>query len=332
MHLTTYSDHCQLVYYPYNPQRLDSLRSELRLVADLQSQNDYNEHGRRHHPTDLSMIASLSNPTISSLSNCSGESSAKGNSNKGTNVEGSTLLPRSDVPTAMSATKGHDTLELTSNNFALCQSKCLQDCRPVLSIPSERPETIHVAQLVVDPETCPASILVWLYSSANPLQGDHAPPIEGPSVEDSNHTGAEADDLETLRRVCIARSMPAARHYLDAAEYVGMDGQAVLYLRKILDSFPKAPPIIARRLAQRNLAWTRKMSQRSIEKQAEGDAKRRMKGKMTDEKTERLASLFTRKESLMKRLLDLRAKMGAPTTEAREEGAEGEEVEDVAFE
>lgn len=102
---------------------------------------------------------------------------------------------------------------------------------------------------------------IWLYSSANPSLGDHPPPIDEISNMENEATQDEVGDLEELRRVCIARSMPAVRHYLDAPEYIGMEGQAIFYLRKILDLFPQTPPVVARQLAERNLKWAQKMSE-----------------------------------------------------------------------
>ena len=115
----------------------------------------------------------------------------------------------------------------------------------------------------MDWKSGPSAMMAWLNSSALPSTGDHPPSIEETQVRDDDEVDEE-EDLETLRRVCIARSMPAARHYLDAPEYSGMEGPAIIYLRKILDMFPKLPPFMARRLAQRNRDWMQKMSKTRV--------------------------------------------------------------------
>lgn len=261
--LTSCSDHCQLVYYPYNPQRMYGPRSELRIVTEMQSRHDHNEHGLRYHPADQSMIASVSAPTITVLSDSLEEFwSAKSNLSAEVNDKRTIPPPKFDMPIAGNAAEDDEGLQLSTSNLLLWQDQCVQDGRQELSSSLTTPPTNRITQLGIDQDDCPSAMMIWLYSSAIPTQADHPPPIEDILMKDSEPTGGEVDDLETLRRVCIARSMPAARHYLDAPEYTGMDGQAVLYLRKILDSFPKTPPAIARRLAQRNLAWAQKTSQR----------------------------------------------------------------------
>lgn len=231
------------------------------MVAQLQSKHDHDEHGRRYHPADLSMIASVSNPTVSVFSNDSKLVSAKSDSTRMTNKNVNDGNLKLDAPLPVDLARDHKLAPLTSTNLRLWRDTNVQHARQELPIPAHAPVTGHMSLLGHQKETRPSAMMTWLYSSANPSPGDHPPPIEDSSNNDSDTAVDEMDDLETLRRVCIARSMPAARHYLDAPEYTGMDGQAVLYLRKILDLYPKAPPVIARRLAQRNLAWVSKMIQ-----------------------------------------------------------------------
>ena len=257
------SEQCHLVYYPYDPQRLYGPRSELHVVKNLQSKHDKREYGRRQPPIDLSIIATLSDPTVSQFSKTSKHYSFKSDSTSRTDKGRAVPNPVSDYPlptgTPMSATYPR----LTMKNLLQWES----DYENGICDYTKRAEGIGAGQVALpamDWKSGPSAMMAWLNSSALPSTGGVYPPsIEETQVRDDDEVDEE-EDLEILRRVCMARSMPAARHYLDAPEYSGMEGPAIIYLRKILDMFPKLPPFMARRLAQRNRDWMQKMSKAKV--------------------------------------------------------------------
>lgn len=186
--------------------------------------------------------------------------SAQSGSTRPTTRKATISKPTSDAPFATDHLVVTGLTPLTIKNLVLWEDSYDKELSDQQQLP-QAPASGQVTLPGIDWKSGPSPMMAWLNSSAIPSPGDHAPPaIEETQVQDDGFAIDEEDDLEILRRVCIARSTPAARHYLDAPEYAGMEGQAIIYLRKILDLFPIVPPVIARRLAERNWAWMQRLA------------------------------------------------------------------------
>ncbi|KPI45917.1 uncharacterized protein AB675_752 [Cyphellophora attinorum] len=245
---------CRLLYHPASVQRLLNLGSGRSTIQQVQKKHDTDQYGRRIDPADVSVIASISNPTLSQFSRTSKASTAM-SAKRTTATENELSLPRkgrkllSDAHPASEETF----LPLTRQNLQAWESFDGHDAVDVIGQLDAMFGTGKDPTLpVIDWSSSPSGMMAWLNSSALPASGNSFPEIEDVEKDQNTVPDNEVNDLEVLRRVCIPWSTPAACHYLDASEYQGMTGPAVLHLRRILDLFPRLSSVLARRLAQNN--------------------------------------------------------------------------------
>jgi hypothetical protein len=153
---------------------------------------------------------------------------------------------------------------LTEDNLSMLQ-------RNIEGLPSRDNVNIDSSATRVEKSTTSASnwhggfsgMIVWLNHSAFREWGIRPPTLVSEVGEDSEHEhecADEEDEIEILRRVCIPQATPASTHYLDASEFAGIGIRTMPYLRKIIDRFPKVPPYIARRLAEKNLTRSERLT------------------------------------------------------------------------
>jgi hypothetical protein len=250
---------CHLAYHPTSVQRLLDLDNGRATIEKLQKQHDIEQYGRRFSPADLSVIASISNPTVSNFSIASKASTALSAPGDGATGEESSLAHgklRHDEPLASELTLAR----LTQQNLEKWESI---DDQEVCDFGRDDAMSMTGKSLtlsVIDWRSSPSGMMAWLNSSALPSSGSYFPEIEDVEMLQDAPVDNEAHALEVLRRVCMPWSTPAACHYLDASEYQGMTGPTVIHLRRILDLFPKLSPVLARRLAQNNHTQTQELA------------------------------------------------------------------------
>lgn len=249
------SGRCGLLYQEYNPWAVGGPQSELKSVVDSQKKEDNVEFGSKFPPRDLSVIASISSgrtfgATASTLSFQSKKSTRMGRSLitgvEQTHTHHYVVNSSNDLTEGNLSVLQHYIAGLPLRNKIDVDSSGL---RPVQSTPSQ-----------ADRHGGSSPMIEWLNHSAFPEFGIR-PPILISEDGDDEHEGAdEEDEIEILRRVCIPQAMPASKHYLDVPEFAGIGIRTMPYLRKIIDRFPKVPPYIARRLAEKNLTRSERLT------------------------------------------------------------------------
>ncbi|KAL9607524.1 MAG: hypothetical protein Q9167_007564 [Letrouitia subvulpina] len=224
--------------FRFNPdiKRL-GLKAEDDKLQLMHQDQDLSNFGRRHIPRDMTNVQDEDERLGEEKSPCVSISSAADTEPK--------------EPTAQSLTTG--------NLVALETSSSQELSNGTLQIwTSDSPQLPSV-----DWNSGSSGMVAWLNSSAAPLhESEHPDLLTNAFRAEAEQLQQEQKDIESLRRVHFVSAVPESQSLTNIVkDYQDLPLDAQIYVRKIVDRFPKIPSFLAKRFGNANARRQRRLQQ-----------------------------------------------------------------------